>query len=245
MFKPPRKREWIGCEFPGCNKWFHRECLGLSFPTRQSKESYCHFCKDHPTTNYISENKEAASDRDKQVLETDASPKCKRPWISRDNNQIKGSKQDFKSNPNYVEHNSIYYHISEFLSLQQGKAYAPATSRNARWMTVSRANYYDNIGKIAALPNQDEITANSFAAFWMKEGLITGKITQMYSSPNTKSAYPVIRCTHNDRMVTSCVEIALVDIESDTWVLNCRKRFMSCPMNSFLATLKVWLRLKL
>ena len=34
--------------------------------------------------------------------------------------------------PNYVKYQGEYYHIAEFLSLQQGKVYQPSTSRMSR-----------------------------------------------------------------------------------------------------------------
>ena len=67
-FKAPKKTEWLGCEFPGCKKWFHQVCLGLQFTTQQEKESYTYYCKDHPTTYYSSENKVVTSKCDKNML---------------------------------------------------------------------------------------------------------------------------------------------------------------------------------
>ena len=118
----------------------------------------------------------------------------------------------------------------------------PSTSRNARWMVVSRANYYDSIGKIAASPNQEHMNCNAYAAFCMGEqGLIIGKVFRMYCSPTTKSAYPVLEWKKDDsksNVVTCCVDIATVDIELDTWVLQLKKRFIFCPMKTLLAELR-------
>ena len=41
---------------------------------------------------------------------------------------------DYSIRPNYVEYDGQFYHIAEFLSLQEGKVYRPATSRLARSM---------------------------------------------------------------------------------------------------------------
>lgn len=240
-FKAPKKTEWLGCEFPGCKKWFHQVCLGLKFTTQQEKESYTYYCKDHPTTYYSSENKVVTSKCDKNMLETDSPTISKRGRVLSDNNN---SGQDFRTtNPSYIEYNGTYYHISEFLSLQQGKVYMPSTSRNARWMAVSKANYYDNIDKIAASPNEEHMHCNSYAAFWMgDQGLVIGKVVRMHCSPTTKSAYPILQWKKGDpksNVVTCCVNVAPIDVQSVTWSLQLKNRFIFCPMKALLVQLRV------
>ena len=89
------------------------------------------------------------------MLETDLPTISKRARVLSGNNN---SGQDLRTtNPSYIEYNGTYFHISEFLSIQQGKVYMPSTSRNARWMAVSKVNYYDNIDKIAPSPNQEDM----------------------------------------------------------------------------------------
>lgn len=50
--------------------------------------------------------------------------------------------------PNYVEYEGKYYHIANFLSLQQGKVYHPSISRMARWMAVARGDFYNRVEAI-------------------------------------------------------------------------------------------------
>ena len=38
--------------------------------------------------------------------------------------------------------------MAEFLSLQEGKVYRPATSRLARWMESARNDFYEKIEKL-------------------------------------------------------------------------------------------------
>ena len=38
--------------------------------------------------------------------------------------------------------------MAEYLSLQEGKVYRPATSRLARWMELARNDFYEKIEKL-------------------------------------------------------------------------------------------------
>ena len=53
--------------------------------------------------------------------------------------------------PNYVEYEGQFFHIAEFLSLQQGKVYRPMASRLARWIASARNDFYENIEKAVCL----------------------------------------------------------------------------------------------
>lgn len=240
-FKAPQKTEWLGCEFPGCKKWLYQVCLGLKFTTQQEKQSYTYYCKDHPTTYYSSENKVVTSKCDKNMLETDSPTISKRARVLSGNNN--GGQDLRTTNPSYIEYNGTYFQISEFLSIQQGKVYTPSTSRNARWMAVSKVNYYDNIDKIAASPNQEDMHCKSYAAFWMgDQGLVIVKVVRMLCSPTTESAYPILQCKKDDprsNVVTCCVNVAPIDVKSDTWSLQLKDCFMFCPMKALLIQLRV------
>lgn len=237
-FRAPKETNWLGCEFPGCNKWFHEVCLGLKFPNDKAREAYTYFCKDHPSAGYASQKKVVSSTEDKDILEKDPLSANKQNRVIRDEN---GNYRMPKMSTCYVEFNGVYYHIAQFLSLQQGKQYMPATSRNSRWMAVSKVNYYDSIGKISRSQEKEDLICNSFAAFWMgKEGLIIGKVIRMYCNPCAKSAYPILTCDSKDSKsstVTCCVNVAPVDTETNTWILQVKNRFVWCPMKSLIAKL--------
>ena len=60
-FVRPKKTSWIGCEFPGCNDWYHGTCLGIQL-AQSEKESYTFICNKH------AEGKGILKDKYKLVL---------------------------------------------------------------------------------------------------------------------------------------------------------------------------------
>lgn len=104
----------------------------------------------------------------------------------------------------------------------------PSTSRNSRWMALSKVNYYDYIDKIAASSNQEDMHCNSYAAFWMgDQGLVLGKVVRMHCSPTTKSAYPILQWKKDDprsNVVTCCVNVAPIDQTPGV----CNSKTVSC-----------------
>lgn len=46
-FKAPKTTHWIGCDYPGCDKWFYESCLNLKFSTDLEREMYAFVCKSH------------------------------------------------------------------------------------------------------------------------------------------------------------------------------------------------------
>ena len=89
-------------------------------------------------------NKLAALASDKHSLEDEndvsLEPLPKRLRVSKKSTSAK-HQTDYSIRPNYVEHEGQYYHIVEFLSLQEGNVYRPATSRLARWMESARNDF--------------------------------------------------------------------------------------------------------
>ena len=103
-----------------------------------------------------------------------------------------GQEKDYSRLPSYVEYEGHYYHISEFLSLQEGKVYRPASSRIARWMSSSQSDFYERIDEIIS-PQKTEkgIYLKDFASFWVQsKGLFLGQIIRIVWSPSFKSSYP-------------------------------------------------------
>ena len=81
------------------------------------------------------------------------------------------------------------------------------------------------------------------AAFWMgDQRLVIGKVVRMHCSPTTKSAYPILQWKKDDprsNVVTCCVNVAPIDVKSDTWSLQLKDCFMFCPMKALLIQLRV------
>ena len=133
-FKPPSTTYWIGCDFPECGRWFHESCLGLKFSSDMERQRYAFVCKSHDNISGL----DMFSDRvtasvtdismqveDEELIEGSAAIKTAR----RSTYSAGTSSTEQLLPPNYVEYEGEFYHIENFLSLQQGKVYNPSTSR--------------------------------------------------------------------------------------------------------------------
>ena len=154
-FKAPAKTHWLGCDYPGCENWFHESCLGLKFQSDFERENYAFVCKAHDSVKDMFNNQVTATTMDLTILDEEQSegqPPSKR---LRRTQYKEGSSlfTDQTVRPNYVEYEGEYYHIAEFLSLHQGKVYNPSASRMSRWMAVSRNDFYERVEKLVS-PNK-------------------------------------------------------------------------------------------
>lgn len=66
-----------------------------------------------------------------------------------------------------MEYEGQYYHIAEFLSLQEGKVYRPATSRLACWIESARNDIYEQVEK-------------RFAPQWVETGTYLSDIVALW-----------------------------------------------------------------
>lgn len=115
---------------------------------------------------------------------------------------------DYSIRPNYVEYEGQFYHIAEFLSLQEGKVYRPATSRLACWMESTRNDFYKQVEKLF-VPKWDEtgIYLSDIVALWLlSEGLHVSLVIRIVRSPSLKSNFPVFEW-HSDSQKTEKVTI--------------------------------------
>ena len=39
-FRAPANTHWLGCDYPGCDNWFHESCLGVKFASDFERENY-------------------------------------------------------------------------------------------------------------------------------------------------------------------------------------------------------------
>lgn len=100
---------------------------------------------------------------------------------------------DYSIRPNYVEYEGQYYHMAEFLSLQEGKVYRPSTSRLARWIESARNDFYEQVEKLIASQLVETGTyLSDIVALWLpSEGLHVGLVIRIVRSPSLKSNFPV------------------------------------------------------
>ena len=97
------------------------------------------------------------------------------------------------SKENYVEYDGQVFHIAKFLSLQEGKVYKPNSGRIARWMTTSRANFYDSIEKQTETFHSDGLSLESYIAIFRPgTGLVIGKVVRILRGFRTSSSFPLL-----------------------------------------------------
>lgn len=97
--------------------------------------------------------------------------------------------------PSYVEFEGSFFHIAEFLSLQEGKVHRPQTSRISRWMASSQSDFYEQIDKlISPERTQNGLYLDDFGSFRVpNSGLNIGQIIRILWCPSYKSSYPVFK----------------------------------------------------
>ena len=147
-FKPPKNTLWIGCNYP-CNAWYHEKCLSLQFAGDKEGKDYTLICPKHKDIKEHFRNKVIALSTDTNSLSDEnisLQPMPKRLRLNKKSN-VPAWTIDYSIRLNYVEYEGQFYHIAEFLSLQEGKVYRPATSRLARWMESATNDFYEQVEK--------------------------------------------------------------------------------------------------
>ena len=225
-FKPAKNTRWIGCSYPSCNAWYHKQCLHLQFATGKERQDYTLICPKHNNIREHFRNKLAAlaSDKHSLVDENYASvgPLPKRLRVSKKSTSAK-HQTDYSIRPNYVEHEGQYYNMAEFLSLQEGKVYRPATSHLARWMESARNDFYEKIEKLVDPQRVETRTyLNDIVTLWLpSEGLQVGHIVRIVRSPSLKSNFPVFEWRSDSKKsakVTICYGGLNFEKKNLSWV---------------------------
>lgn len=154
----------------------------MKFATELERDNYAFVCKFHDRISHHDRFKDriAASGSDPTMIteeEKEAPSEAKRPRRSA-YDETSSFETESSVPPNYVKYEGEYYHIAQFLSLQQGKVYSPSTSHMARWMAVARSELYEKVEKIVS-PEKTEngLYFNDIAAFWVpRVGLRCGQV---------------------------------------------------------------------
>ena len=217
IFKPPSTTHWIGCDFPECGRWFHELCLGLKFSSDLESQRYVFVRKSHDDINdlaMISDRVTASiSDicmqvEDEELVEESAATKTARRSVY----NAGSSSTEQPLSPNYVEYEGKYYHIANFLSLQQGKVYNPSTSRMASWMAVARSDFYN---RVEAIVNPKKTTnglyLNDISTFWVPGiGVKCGQVLRLLRKTSANSAVPVVEWKKENNVrdkVSACFKV--------------------------------------
>lgn len=245
-FKGPKTTHWIGCDYQGCNNWFHKACLGLKFSSDVERETYALVCKSHDNIKELYNDRVIAKASDNSRVEEDekmeTSTPSKRP--RRSEYQEGSSCSTMQATPpNYVEYEWEYYHIAKFLSLQQGKTYNPSTSRLARWMAVARTNFYKKVEKIISpIRSEGGVYLDNLASFWVPHvGLKCGKILRLVRKTSIKSTVPVFEWKKDQKATTDKVSVCFQvlsykKIEHSKWLLTLTNEVMWTECDAHLLT---------
>jgi hypothetical protein len=197
-FKQPKTTNWIGCSYPTCNLWYHEQCLSLHITSEQTRQEYTLICSKHKEIRQHFKDKITALDSDTHSLydtELSLQPLPKR--LKRSSSSVAGyidhDHMTYSARPNYVEYEGQYFHMAEFLSLQQGKVYRPMMSRLSRWLESARNDFYENVEKsVRPLHVTSGVYLKDIVALWIpSKGLSVGHVTRMVTSPLLKSSYPI------------------------------------------------------
>ena len=130
--------------------------------------------------------------------------------------------------------------MSEFLSLQEGKLYCPATSRLARWMESARNDFYENVEKLIRPQRVETGTyLSDIVALWLpSEGLHVGLVIRIVHSPSLKSNFPVFEWRSDSQKlekITICFRVLnYLRKDSRTWKLEATNNFRWCHVRSIL-----------
>lgn len=245
-FKAPAKTHWLGCDYPGCENWFHESCLGLKLQSDFERENYAFVCKVHDSVKDMFNNQVTATTTDLTILDEEQSegqPPSKR---LRRTQYKEGSSlfTDQTVRPNYVEYEGEYYHIAEFLSLHQGKVYNPSACRMSRWMAVSRNDFYERVEKLVS-PNKTDsgLYLDDIAAFWVPGvGLKCGLVLRLLRKTSAKSEVPVFEWKKTNKKEETlkfsvCIQVlSATKIDGGKWSLSKTKENLWTDCSAHLLT---------
>ena len=217
-FKPPSTTHWIGCDFPECGRWFHESCLGLKFSSNLERQRYALVCKSHDNINGLhmfsdcitaSVSDTSMQVEDEDLIEGSAATKTA---LRRFENNAETSSTEQPLTPNYDEYKGKFYHIANFLLLQQGKVYIPSTSRMARWVAMARNDFYERVETIV---NPKKATnglyLSDISAFWVLGiGVKYDQVLPLLHKTSVKCTVPVFEWKKENNVrdkVSACFKV--------------------------------------
>lgn len=202
-FKAPKTTNWIGCSYPSCDRWYHEQCLSLHFSSKETREAYTLICPKHKDVRKHFKDKITALAFNSHALEGETLPLHSKPKRRRRFQSETGVQDQisYSAHPNYVDYEGQYFHMAEFLSLQQGKVYRPSMSRLSRWMSCARNDFYERVEKtIQPVRTTSGVYRNDIVTLWIpSKGLSVGYVIRLVTSPSLKSTYPLFEIKAGDR----------------------------------------------
>lgn len=235
-FKPPRKTLWVGCSFPSCGQRYHEQCLSLHFTSQQTRNKYNIICKKHTDVREHFQDRVTATTNDLHSLDGEDVSLGIRPKRFR---RLQGPetstehRTDYSVHPSYVEYEGNYFHIAEFLSLQQGKVYRPTMSRLSRWIESARNDFYERIEK-SVNPSRVSLGVYLYdiVAVWLpSKGLRLGYVIRFIRSPTLKSHFPIFEWRSDlkkEKVATSIRLLKFDRKEENNWELSVCNHYEWC-----------------
>ena len=206
----------------------------------RDKDSYTFVCNKHSEATGQFHTKVKASARDPDILlERDCNAPKLLPKRRKTGKSSSEPDRDFSQLPSYVEFEGSFFHIAEFLSLQEGKVHRPQTSRISSWMASSQSDFYEQIDKlISPERTQNGLYLDDFGSFRVpNSGLNIGQIIRILWCPSYKSSYPVFEWKDNPQekgKTSICIRIWTHIEVGLKWKLHPQNANQWCDPNTLL-----------
>ena len=206
----------------------------------RDKDSYTFVCNKHSEATGQFHSKVKASARDPDILlERDCNAPKLLPKRRKTGKSSSEPDRDFSRLPSYVEFEGSFFHIAEFLSLQEGKVHRPQTSRISRWMASSQSYFYEQIDKlISPERTQNGLYLDDFGSFRVPNSRLNiGQIIRILWCPSYKSSYPVFEWKDNPQekgKTSICIRIWTHIEVGLKWKLHPQNANQWCDPNTLL-----------
>lgn len=204
---------WIGCEFPNCGKWLHELCLGIKFQNDEERDRYTFICPRHDCdpVEIFSTEKPKARREDKSILCGSGGA-----FVKTGGQRKETQKQHMDRNKEqYVEYRGEVHHISNFLSLQIGKAYVPSSGRLSRRLSTSRCDFYDSLESRLNTDKAEFTLRNFIALFVPGIGLTVGKVTRIIRTLKASTSFLILHVDKDSSKLPGITEVSILVFHGD------------------------------
>ena len=226
-----KNANWIQCEIETCGKWYHQDCVGVSFKSAKDEEDYTFMCKGHYSSQVEAHGITTANQHDKDCLHNDTlrsisldTCRAAMTMANTSGSNAKASttreETEFKWKPNYVFFEGHYYHISRFLSLNEGKVYRADSSRMGRWMATSQQDFYDKVHQLLTIKGKStSVAVHGFAVFYEEstDSFSVGKVIRLVKTMNYQKSYVCFECDIDPKSnIEVCINLFHIHYKTDS-----------------------------
>ena len=226
-----KNANWIQCEIETCGKWYHQDCVGVSFKSAKDEEDYTFMRKEHYSSQVEAHGITTANQHDNYCLHDDtlrsisldtcrAAMTMAKTSGSNTKASTKREETEYKWKPNYVFFEGHYYHISRFLSLNEGKVYRADSSRMGKWMATSQQDFYNKAHQLLTIEGKStSVAVHDFAAFYEEstESFSVGKVIPLVKTMNYQKSYVCFECDIDPKSnVEVCINLFHIHSKTDS-----------------------------